>query len=240
MRTLGLIGGMSWESSLLYYRALNLGVRERLGGLHSAKLILHSVDFAEVAALQREGRWEHAGDLLTKAAEGLENAGAGALVLCTNTMHKVAPAIEDGCTIPLLHIADAAGAAVRAAGVKRVGLLGTRFTMSEAFYRDRLAERFGLEVQVPDAAAQARIDRVIFEELCQGRIEPDSRADYRAICADLIEAGCEGILLGCTEISLLLKPEDVSAPLFDTTALHVEAALDWALGGPSAARLVAQ
>jgi aspartate racemase len=229
MRRLGLIGGMSWESSALYYRALNEGVRTRLGGLHSAELLLHSVDFAGIEALQRTGDWTRAGDVLVDAALGLERAGAEGLLLCTNTMHKIAPAIEARSSLPLLHIADATGAAIHAAGLRRVALLGTRFTMREAFYRERLQDRFGLMVLVPDDAAQGEIDRVIFEELCLGRIEDRSRARYQAICSDLLAHGCEGVILGCTEIGLLLKPEHVAAPLFDTAALHVEAALDWAL-----------
>lgn len=230
MRRLGLIGGMSWESTALYYRALNEGVRERLGGLHSAELLLHSVDFADIEALQRAGDWQRAGERLADAAQGLQRAGAEGLLLCTNTMHKVAPAIEAGCTIPLLHIADPTGAAIRAAGLTRVALLGTRFTMREDFYRARLAERFGLQVEVPDAATQDLIDRVIFDELCLGRIEEHSRMLYREACARLLDAGCEGVILGCTEIGLLLLPEHVPAPLFDTMSLHVDAALDWALG----------
>ncbi|WP_395794771.1 aspartate/glutamate racemase family protein [Aquimonas sp.] len=229
MRRLGLIGGMSWESTALYYRALNEGVRKRLGGLHSAELLLHSVDFADIEALQRSGDWQRAGELLADAAHGLQRAGAEGLLLCTNTMHKVAPTIEARCAIPLLHIADPTGAAIRAAGLIRVALLGTRFTMREDFYRARLAERFGLQVEVPDAATQDMIDRVIFDELCLGRIEEPSRALYREACTRLLDAGCEGIILGCTEIGLLLKPEHVPAPLFDTMSLHVDSALDWAL-----------
>lgn len=229
MRRLGLIGGMSWESTALYYRALNEGVRTRLGGLHSAELLLHSVDFADIEALQRGGDWARAGEVLADAALGLQRAGADGLLLCTNTMHKVSSSIETRCAIPLLHIADATGRAIRAAGLQRVALLGTRFTMRERFYRDRLAESFGLSVEVPDEATQAEIDRVIFDELCIGHIENDSRALYRDACARLLDAGCEGVILGCTEIGLLLKREDVAAPLFDTAALHVEAALDWAL-----------
>jgi len=229
MRRLGLIGGMSWESTALYYRALNEGVRARLGGLHSAELLLHSVDFAGIEALQRTGDWARAGEVLAEAALGLQRAGAEGLLLCTNTMHKIAPAIEARCTLPLLHIADAAGAAIRASGMQRVALLGTRFTMREPFYRERLHQRFGLTIEVPDEAAQDEIDRVIFEELCLGRIEERSRTRYREVCADLLDRGCEGVILGCTEIGLLLRPSDVPAPLFDTATLHVEAALDWAL-----------
>lgn len=229
MRRLGLIGGMSWESTALYYRALNEGVRARLGGLHSAELLLHSVDFADIEALQRAGDWARAGKVLADAALGLQRAGAEGLLLCTNTMHKVAPTIEARCALPLLHIADATGAAIRDMGLRRVALLGTRFTMREDFYRERLHERFGLTVDVPDETTQAAIDRVIFDELCLGRIEEDSRALYRKACADLLDRGCEGVILGCTEIGLLLQPEHVPAPLFDTAALHVDAALAWAL-----------
>ncbi len=231
MRRLGLIGGMSWESTALYYRALNEGVRARLGGLHSAELLLHNVDFADIEALQRAGDWQRAGEVLADAAHGLERAGAQGLMLCTNTMHKIAPAIEARCAIPLLHIADATGAAIQAAGLQRVALLGTRFTMRELFYRDRLADRFGLQIEVPDPTTQDDIDRIIFHELCLGRIEPDSQRRYRDACARLLYADCEGIILGCTEIGLLLKPEHVPAPLFDTMSLHVQAALDWALEG---------
>lgn len=228
MRRLGLIGGMSWESTALYYRALNEGVRARLGGLHSADLLLHSLDFAAIEALQRAGDWARAAEVLIDAAQGLQRAGAQGLLLCTNTMHKLAPAIEAACPLPLLHIADTTAAAVHAAGLRRVALLGTRFTMREAFYRERLTAA-GLQVDVPDDDAQVLIDRVIFEELCLGRIEPASRAAYRAISLRMLDAGCEGVILGCTEIGLLLKPGDLPAPLFDTTQLHVEAALDWAL-----------
>lgn len=229
MRKLGLIGGMSWESTALYYRALNEGVRARMGGLHSADLLLHSLDFAPIEALQRAGDWQRAGEVLIASAQGLQRAGADGLLLCTNTMHMLAPAIEAACPLPLLHIADATAAAVRAAGLRRVALLGTRFTMREAFYRERLAAA-GLQVEVPDAAAQVLIDRVIFEELCLGQIKPASRAAYRDIGLRMLEAGCEGVILGCTEIGLLLKHDDLPAPLFDTTTLHVDAALDWALG----------
>lgn len=228
MKTLGLLGGMSWESTIPYYRIVNERVRARLGGLHSAKLLLHSVDFAEIEALQRADDWGAAGATLAAAARGLRAAGADAIVLCTNTMHLVAPTIEVAVDIPLLHIADATAQRIRAAGVSRVGLLGSRFTMERAFYRERL-EAAGIEVCVPDAAQRARVDRVIFEELCLGRFEETSRADYRAIIADLIAQGAQGVVLGCTEIGLLVGEGDAPVPLFDTARIHAEAAADWAM-----------
>ncbi|MCE3001362.1 MAG: aspartate/glutamate racemase family protein [Xanthomonadaceae bacterium] len=230
MRTLGLLGGMSWESTLPYYRAINEGVRDRLGGLHSAQLVLHSVDFAGIERLQREDRWDEAGELLADAARGLARAGAEAIVLCTNTMHRVAPAIEAGCGLPLLHIGDAIGTAVRTTGLATVGLLGTRFTMEQDFLRGRLSARHGIDVRVPDAAGRALVHRVIYEELCRGRFLDESRAAFRDVMAGLVAAGAQGIVLGCTEIGLLVRPEDASVPLFDTTALHAAAAVDFALG----------
>ena len=229
MRTLGLIGGMSWESTLPYYRLLNQGVQARLGGLHSAKLLLWSVDFAEIEALQRAGDWDTAGEVLADAARGLHGAGAEALVLCTNTMHRVADAIEAAAPIPLLHIADATAVAIHAADLTRVGLLGTRFTMEQAFYRDRLLARHGIDALVPGEAARMQVHRVIYEELCRGRIEGASREAFRAIIRELVDEGAEGIILGCTEIGLLVGPGDAPVPLFDTTALHAAAAVDFAL-----------
>ncbi len=229
MKRLGLLGGMSWESTQTYYRLINEAVRERLGGLHSAELVLYSVDFEPVERLQRASRWEDAGALLADAARALEAAGAEGLVLCTNTMHKVAPVVEAAIHIPLLHIADATGAAVVAAGHATVGLLGTRFTMAEEFYRGRLSERFGLRVLIPDESGRAIIDRVIFDELCLGRVLETSRDRYRGIMRDLAHRGAQAIVLGCTEISLLIGAEDSSVPLFDTTALHAAAAVAWAL-----------
>ncbi len=226
---MGVIGGMSWTSTAEYYRRLNEGVAERLGGLHSARVLLHSVDFDEVARMQREARWDEAGELLAGAARGLEAAGAEAVLLATNTMHKVAPAIEAALGVPFLHIADATGAAIRAAGVQRVALLGTAFTMEQDFYVGRLRERFGLEVLVPPAEDRALVHRVIFDELCQNDVRPDSRAAYRRIMADLVARGAQGVILGCTEITLLVGQADVSVPVFDTTALHVRAAVDFAL-----------
>ncbi len=226
MKTIGLIGGMSWESTIPYYRFVNEAVRERLGGLHSARIVLYSVDFHEVEQLQHAGDWEEAGRLLAQAARSLAAAGADFLVLCTNTMHKVAAAIEAAVPIPLLHIADPTAAAVKAAGCAKVGLIGTRFTMEEDFYRERLRRNHGLEVLVPDREDRDLIHRVIYDELCLGKVLPDSRAQYRRIMARLADRGAEAIILGCTEISLLVGDDDATVPLFDTTRIHaVSAAL---------------
>ena len=229
MKTLGLIGGMSWESTLPYYRLINEGVKARLGGLHSARLVLYSVDFSEVEELQRTGQWEAAGALLAQAASALQTAGAQGLVLCTNTMHKVAGAIQAAVDVPLLHIADATALAVRAAGCERVGLLGTRFTMEQDFYKARLAESFGLQVLVPPPVQRDAVHRIIYEELCLGQEHAASRAVYRQVMADLVAQGAQAIILGCTEISLLVGAQDSAVPLFDTTALHAQAAVDWML-----------
>lgn len=227
MKTIGLIGGMSWESTASYYRLINQAVKARLGGLHSASLLLHSVDFAGIEQLQRAGDWDAAGAQLAQAARGLQAAGAGALI-CANTMHKVAPAIASAVQIPLLHVVDATAAAVRQAGVRRVGLLGTRFTMEQPFYVERLQQQ-GLDVRVPDADGRAIVHRVIYEELCQGVLLAGSRDDYRRVMAALVAQGAEGIILGCTEIALLVDASDAAVPLFDTTELHAQAAVDWAL-----------
>lgn len=229
MKLLGLLGGMSFESTLPYYREINQRMAQRLGGLHSARLLLYSVDFHDIARLQSEGRWDEAGAELARCARVLEGAGAQALVLCTNTMHKVAPAIEAAVAIPLLHIADATARAIGAAGLSRVGLLGTRFTMEQDFYRERLAAH-GIETLVPPPAQRDEVHRVIYEELCRGRVEPTSREAYRRIMADLVANGAQGLILGCTEIGLLVGADDASVPLFDTTALHAQAAVDFALG----------
>ncbi|HTD28500.1 MAG TPA: aspartate/glutamate racemase family protein [Xanthomonadaceae bacterium] len=229
MRTLGLLGGMSWESTVPYYRVINERIRERLGGLHSAKLFLYSVDFAEIESLQMRGDWETAGNVLADAAVALQRAGAEALVICTNTMHKVAPAIALRTTLPILHIAEATARRVIDAGIRRVGLLGTRFTMEQDFYRGGLAER-GLDVLVPDAAGREHVHRIIYEELCLGVIREESRAIYREVMRDLVARGAQGIFLGCTEIMLLVGPADATVPTFDTTSIHAEFAADWALG----------
>ncbi|MGW3623562.1 aspartate/glutamate racemase family protein [Streptomyces sp. NPDC000880] len=228
MKTIGLIGGMSWESSAEYYRLLNELVRERLGGLHSAKCLLHSLDFAEIEELQVAGEWQRAGEILAEAARGLQAAGADLLLICTNTMHKVAGQVEAAVSVPLLHLADATADAVRAAGISRVGLLGTAFTMEQAFYRDRLAGH-GLDVLTPDGEGRALVHRVIYEELCLGVVREQSRAAYQDVIGKLVAAGAEGVVLGCTEIELLIRDEDSPVPVFPTTRLHAEAAVDAAL-----------
>ncbi len=234
MRTIGLIGGMSWESSAHYYRIINELVRDSEGGLHSAKVLMYSVDFAGIESCQVEGRWDDAAVELAEAARALERGGAECLVLCTNTMHKVAAQVAGAVAIYFIHIADATAAAIRAAGLRRVGLLGTRFTMEEEFYAARLADRGRVEVLVPEAADRAIVNRVIYDELCLGRVEERSRAEYLRIIDDLIARGAQGIVLGCTEIMMLVGQGDVSVPTFDTTTLHARAAVDFALGGPAA------
>jgi len=229
MKTIGLIGGMSWESSLEYYRILNRTVAARLGGLHSARCVLVSVDFAEIESLQHAGRWEEAARSMVEAATSLERAGADCVLLCTNTMHKLADRIQSSVRIPFLHIADATAARIRAAGMTSVGLLGTRFTMEETFYRGRLEERFGLSVRVPGPADRELVHQVIYDELCRGIIREESRARFVGIIRELMGAGAEGIVLGCTEIELLVRPEDSPVPVFPTTAIHAQAAVDFAL-----------
>lgn len=229
MRVIGVLGGMSWESSISYYRALNEGVKAALGGLHSAKIVMVSVDFAEIEAMQKRGDWDAAGELLASAAQGVERAGADCLLIATNTMHKVAPAIEQAITIPLLHIADATALQLQADGINRVGLLGTRFTMEQDFYIGRLEEQFGIKVVVPDQAERDTIHQVIFDELCQGRIEDVSRQRYLAIIDALYAQGAQAVILGCTEIAMLVSQQDTEVPLYDTTALHVQRAVAWAL-----------
>lgn len=231
MKTIGLIGGMSWESTIPYYRHLNEAVKARLGGLHSAKLVLLSVDFHEIERLQQRGDWDQAGRLLADAAQSLERAGAELLVLCTNTMHKVAPAIEQAVSIPLLHIADPTAAAIQAAGLDTVGLLGTRFTMEQAFYRERLEQRHGIRVLIPETPQRDEVHRIIYEELCLGQVREESRDIYRHIIASLVAQGAQAVILGCTEIGLLVGAADASVPLFDTTALHAQQAAEWALAG---------
>lgn len=229
MKIIGLIGGMSWESTVPYYRQVNELIKERLGGLHSAKVVLYSVDFHEVERLQHSGNWEAAGALLADAALALESAGANFLVICTNTMHKVAPAIEAAVHIPLLHIADPTAEEIKNAGLSKVGLLGTRFTMEQEFYKDRLRERHGLKVLIPNQKDREIIHRIIYEELCLGQVVNESRTEYRRVMADLVSQGAEAIILGCTEISLLVEQRDSSVPLFDTTSIHARKAGEWAL-----------
>ncbi|MCK4623154.1 MAG: aspartate/glutamate racemase family protein [Desulfuromonadales bacterium] len=226
MKTIGLLGGMSWESTVLYYQMINEGVRERLGGLHSAPILMHSVDFAEIENYQVSGQWERAGQKLAAAAAGLEQAGADMILICTNLMHKVAPAIEAQISVPLLHIADAAGRAIKQRGLQKVGLLGARYTMEEDFYRQRLLDKFGIEVVIPEAKERELVHRVIFDELCQGRVTGSARRSYLAIIGNLCARGAEGVILGCTEIPLLLGPDDIDLPLFNTTALHAGLALE--------------
>lgn len=229
MKLIGLIGGMSWESSAEYYRLINQLVAERLGGLHSCRIVLYSVDFDEVERAQREGRWDDAAAVLANAGKALARAGADFLVLCTNTMHKVARAIEDGSGLPLLHICDVTGAAIVRRGFQTVGLLGTRFTMEEPFHRGRLEDRFDVQVLVPGPEDRDAVHRIIYDELCRGRLEDASRRFYVEVIERLVERGAQGIVLGCTEIPLLLRQGDMDAPLFDTTRLHAEAAVELAL-----------
>lgn len=227
-RVIGMLGGMSWESSAQYYRLANELTRERLGGLHSARIVLSSLDFSEVEALQVAGRWDEAGDLLAEAARGLEAAGAELLLICTNTMHKVAEQVQVAIDIPLLHLGDATAQAVTEAGLTSVGLLGTAFTMEQDFYRDRLASH-SLRVLVPEPADRAAVHRIIYEELCLGVAREESRQVYREVIERLVEAGAEGVILGCTEIELLISSADSPVPVFPTTRLHIEAAVDAAL-----------
>jgi aspartate racemase len=228
MKTLGLLGGMSWESTLPYYRLLNEAVRDRCGGLHSARLLLSSVDFADLEIMMRTNRWDDAGAFLGREAALLERAGAEAILLCTNTLHKVAPAIEAALSIPLLHIVDPTAAAIRGAGLGRVGLLATRFTMEGDFYLARLRQQ-GVDVIVPGEADRLEAHRIIFEELCLGKTPDASRRTVQQIIGRLADAGAAGVIFGCTEISLLLEPKDSALPVFDTTALHAAYAVDWAL-----------
>lgn len=236
MKTIGILGGMSWESTQTYYRLLNEGVKAHLGGFHSAPICLVSVDFAGIEALQRAGDWDAAGDRLAEAARQVQAGGADFLLIATNTMHRVAPRIEAAIDIPLLHIADAAGQRLRADGITRVGLLGTRFTMEQAFYRDRLRETLGIEVVVPDEPARQTIHECIFNELVQGDIRESSRECFLDIIEDLRTQGAEGVVLGCTEIAMLVQQAHTRMPLYDTTELHVQAALERALEGESRGR----
>jgi aspartate racemase len=229
MKTIGLIGGMSWESSIEYYRILNETVRAKLGGLHSAKSIMYSVDFAEIEVLQHQGRWDEATELMIAAAKNVENGGADFVIICTNTMHKMADEVQRHIGVPLLHIADATAEAVKARGLRTVGLLGTRFSMEEDFYKGRLTERHGLEVIIPAEEEREIVHRVIYDELCAGKINQTSREQYVGIMNRLVKDGAEAIILGCTEISLLVRDEDSQVPLFDTTTIHAVAAVEYAL-----------
>ncbi len=229
MKTIGLIGGLSWESSAEYYRIINQETQRQLGGLHSAKCMMISFDFGEIEALQAAGDWSAATARMVDAAGNLARGAAGCIVICSNTMHRMAPEIEAALDLPLIHIADATARPIVAAGYQRVGLLGTRFTMEQAFYKGRMVERFGLEVLIPAAAEREQVHRIIYEELVRGEIRADSRRAYQAVIGGLGAAGAQAVILGCTEIGLLIKPEDSPLPSFDTTALHALAAVDWAL-----------
>jgi len=229
VKTIGLIGGMSWESSAEYYHVINETVRNKLGGLHSAKSIMVSVDFAEIEELQNRGEWQHAGRLMVAAAQSIERAGADFVVLCTNTMHKLADDIQTNIHIPLLHIADATAQKIKSRGIRKVGLLGTHYTMEEDFYTGRLTRTFGLEVITPDGPDREVVHRVIFDELCLGIAKPESRERYRTIMEKMAHAGAEGIILGCTEIELLIREEDSPVPLFPTAKIHATAAAEYAL-----------
>jgi aspartate racemase len=230
-RVIGMLGGMSWESSAQYYRLANEVVRERLGGLHSARIVMASVDFADVEAVQVAGRWDEAGEVLAEAAKGLEAAGADLLLICSNTMHKVADRIQAAVGIPLLHLGDATAKAVNRAGLETIGLLGTAFTMEQDFYRDRLTSH-GLHVLIPPPDDRAEVHRIIYDELCRGVVREESRQAYRDAIVRLMQAGAEGVVLGCTEIELLISDTDSAVPVFPTTRLHVEAAVDASLAAP--------
>ncbi len=234
-KIIGLIGGMSWESSAVYYRMINQATQSRLGGLRSARCLMWSFDFGEIEALQAGERWEEAGRLIADAARRLQGAGADICLICTNTMHMVADQVEAALTIPLLHIADPTGDQIRAQGLARVGLLGTAFTMERDFYQARLSTRFGLEVLTPPADDRAQVHRIIYEELVRGIINPASREVLRGVIGRLRMRGAQGVILGCTELMLLMEPEDAEAPLFDTTELHARAAVDWSLSGATTA-----
>jgi len=229
MKTIGLIGGMSWESSLEYYRLINQAVQARLGGFHSAKSLMVSVDFAEIETFQQQGKWSEAAQALVSAAQSLEHGGADFVILCTNTMHKVAAEIQAHIHVPFLHIADATAQKIKGAGIHTVGLLGTRFTMEEDFYTSRLVQRYNLQVMIPQARQREIVHRVIYDELVKGEIRPVSKAQYIEIIERLVRDGAQGVVLGCTEIGLLVQDGDCQVPLFDTTRIHAEAAVEFAL-----------
>ena len=232
MKTIGLIGGMSWESTQYYYRQINQGIRQRLGGLHSAELLLHSVDFAPIEALQHAGDWETTADILSKAARSLEAGGADFFLICTNTMHKVAHAVENSVNIPLLHIADATAEVLLADKVSRIGLLGTAFTMEQSFYKGRLSVQYGIEVVVPDARDRETVHNIIYQELCLGTVKPASKKAYLQIIDRLQQQGVDGVILGCTEICMLVGAADTEIKLYDTTAIHALQAVNFALREP--------
>lgn len=229
MKTIGMLGGMSWESSADYYRIVNELVKDRLGGLHSAKVMLCSVDFAEIEKLQHQDKWEEAGLLLSQKAKDIEKGGADFLMICTNTMHKLADEIESAISIPLLHIADATAEKIKAHGLRRIGLLGTQFTMEQGFYKGRLEDQFGFDVMVPNEVDRKTVHSIIYSELCMGKVLKKSKSAFLHIIDKLIQQGAEGIILGCTEIGMLVNSEDVLVPVFDTTRIHAEAAVEMAL-----------
>ncbi|AXT71060.1 aspartate/glutamate racemase family protein [Vibrio sp. dhg] len=230
MKTVGMLGGMSWESTASYYKALNEGVKSRLGGLHSAKICLYSVDFDEIEKLQHQGKWSETALILAEAAKSVERGGADFLMICTNTMHKVVPEIESQISIPILHIADATAESLVQDGVTKVGLLGTRFTMEQDFYKGRISEKFGIDVVVPTADEQTVVHDIIYKELCLGEIKTESRDRYLKIIANLHAQGAQAVILGCTEIALLVKQSDTTVPLYDTTEIHAAHGVEWALG----------
>ncbi len=229
MKTIGLLGGMSWESTLSYYKAINQGIKAKLGGLNSAKICLYSVNFDEIEKLQHAGKWAETAEILAQAARSVEAGGADGLLICTNTMHKVAPEIEAQISIPILHIADATAEQLKADGVSKVGLLGTRFTMEQDFYTSRLTDKFGIEVVIPQEKERETIHRVIYDELCRGEINPSSKNAYLAIVHSLQQRGAQAVILGCTEIALLIQQTDTAVPLYDTTEIHAAKAVSWAL-----------
>ncbi|MCY4071137.1 MAG: aspartate/glutamate racemase family protein [Chloroflexi bacterium] len=230
MKTIGLIGGLSWESSIEYYRIINQETQKRLGGIHSAKCLMHSFDFAEIESLQESGDWDAARERMIAAAQNLEGAGANCIVICSNTMHRMAGDVAAAVDLPLVHIADATAEVILGDGLRSVGLLGTRYTMEQDFYKGRMTERFGLHVRIPDAAGRDIVHGIIYEELVRGLIKPESRALYQAVIEQLRRDGAEAVILGCTEIGLLIKPQDCPIPSYDTTYLHALAAVEWALG----------
>ena len=230
MKTIGLIGGMSWESTSLYYSAINQGVKQALGGLHSAKVCLYSVDFHEIEQLQHQGKWAETADILAKAAQAVEAGGADVFLICTNTMHKVATEVQAAVNIPMIHIADATAKGLLAGGITKVGLLGTAFTMQQEFYKGRLTSEFGIQVLVPNTEQQVMVHEVIYQELCLGEINLDSKQKYLEVIQDLYNQGAQAVILGCTEITLLVQQKDTQVPLYDTTAIHAQSAVAVALG----------
>ncbi|MBD1572101.1 aspartate/glutamate racemase family protein [Vibrio sp. S17_S38] len=228
MKTIGLLGGMSWESTASYYKAINEGVKTQLGGLHSAKICLYSVDFSEIEKLQHQGKWDETAIILSQVAQSVEAGGADFLLICTNTMHKVADEIQANISIPILHIADATAEQLVIDGITKVGLLGTRFTMEQDFYKSRLTEKFGIDVLVPNSDDRTRVHEVIYDELCLGTINPDSKEQYLSIVDNLHAQGAQAVILGCTEIALLINQNDTAVPLYDTTEIHAKSAVELA------------